>query len=101
MKPFAHGGNLRELARDAGRATGEILDFSANINPLGPPDWLRSVIGARVSELQHYPDPDCTALTRAFCARWGTSPEEVLFGNGSTEILYLIPKAFGKNGPSL
>ncbi len=38
-----HGGDLRLLAERAGRPAGEILDFSANINPLGPPEGLRPV----------------------------------------------------------
>lgn len=96
MKTPKHGGNIRCLARAAGLAESQILDFSANINPLGPPEWLRPVISARLSGVAQYPDPDCTALARAFGARWGLSPDEVLFGNGSTEILYLIPRAFDK-----
>lgn len=96
MKMFKHGGNILCLAREAGLAASKILDFSANINPLGPPEWFRSLISAKLSGVAHYPDPDCTALTRAFCSRWSVSPDEVLFGNGSTEILYLIPRAFGK-----
>lgn len=88
-----HGGNLRELARAAGRSQEEILDFSANINPLGPPEWLRSVISSSVSSLVHYPDPDSSSLAEAVAARYGADPEEVLLGNGSTEILYLLPRA--------
>ena len=96
MKILKHGGNIGYLARTSGIPEKEILDFSANINPLGPPEWLRPLISSRLSGLAHYPDPECTALTEAFCARWGVSPDEVLFGNGSTELLYLIPRAFGK-----
>ncbi len=96
MKILKHGGNIGNLARTSGIPEKEILDFSANINPLGPPEWLRPLISSRLSGLVHYPDPECTALTEAFCARWGVSPDEVLFGNGSTELLYLIPRAFGK-----
>lgn len=96
MKMFKHGGNILRLAREAGIATSKITDFSANINPLGPPEWLRSLISAQLIGIAHYPDPDCTVITRAFCERWNVSPDEVLFGNGSTEILYLIPRAFGK-----
>ena len=51
-----HGGNLREL-----RATlhdgQDLLDFSASINPLGPPAWLRPVLSAAVSDVRHYPEP--------------------------------------------
>ena len=89
-----HGGNIRSLARVSGLAESQILDFSASINPLGPPEWLRPLISAHLSDMAHYPDPDCTALTEAFCSRWHVAADEVLFGNGSTELLYLIPRAF-------
>ena len=68
----------------------EILDFSANINPLGLPDWLRPLINSKISSIVHYPDPDCTSLVEAFSARYGVLQEEVLAGNGSSEILYLL-----------
>lgn len=90
MAEFEHGGNLKQLAQQAGQAPGNILDFSANINPLGPPDWLRPVISRHISDLVHYPDPESTALTTAAARRYHTSPDEVLTGNGSTELLNLL-----------
>ena len=91
-----HGGNLTKLAAAAGRPAGEILDFSANINPLGPPEWLRPLISSLVGALVHYPDPECTDLVRAFSERFPVSADEVLMGNGETELLYLLPRVLGK-----
>ena len=91
-----HGGNLKHLAALAGLPAGEILDFSANINPLGPPEWLRSLISAQISSVVHYPDPHCSSLAGAISARYGVEAEEVLVGNGSSEILYLLPRALQK-----
>jgi adenosylcobyric acid synthase len=91
-----HGGNITKLAAAAGKPAGEILDFSANINPLGPPEWLRSLISSRVSSLVHYPDPDCTELVRAFSERFGVASDEIIMGNGETELLYLLPRVLGK-----
>ena len=97
MKNFEHGGNVRQLAEAAGRPAGEILDFSANINPLGPPEWLRPLIDSQVGALLHYPDPHCTALVEAIAERYGVGREEVIAGNGSTEILYLLTRAAEKS----
>jgi adenosylcobyric acid synthase len=94
MKTFHHGGNTRQLARSAGLPSGEVLDFSANINPIGPPEWLRPLISRTTRDLVHYPDPDCTALLKAVSARYGVVEAEAIAGNGSTEILYLLPRAF-------
>jgi histidinol-phosphate/aromatic aminotransferase/cobyric acid decarboxylase-like protein len=41
MTTDGHGGNQKQLVQLAGKVPDEILDCSANINPLGPPDWLR------------------------------------------------------------
>ena len=97
MKSFQHGGDVRRLAQSAGLKEHELLDFSANINPLGPPEWLRPVISSQVSALQHYPDPHCAALVEAAAVRYGVAQDEVIAGNGSTEILYLLARAAGKS----
>ncbi|MHB9096196.1 MAG: cobyric acid synthase [Syntrophales bacterium] len=91
-----HGGNITKLAAAAGRPAAEILDFSANINPLGPPEWLRPLISSRVSSLVHYPDPDCTDLVSAFSESFGVAADEILMGNGETELLYLLPRVLEK-----
>jgi len=91
-----HGGNIARLAAAAGRPAGEILDFSANLNPLGPPEWLRPLVSSRLSDLVHYPDPENSALTAAFSGAFGVPQEDVLMGNGSTEILYLLPSVLEK-----
>ncbi len=80
------------MAAAANLPAEEILDFSANINPLGPPVWLRPVISSAVSDIVHYPDPECTRLVKAASDYFGVSEEEILAGNGSTELLYLIPR---------
>ena len=83
---------MRALALAAGIPESEILDFSANLNPLGPPDWLRQLISASVSRLCHYPDPDCTELLAAAAGRYGIDTSTLVAGNGSSELLYsLLP----------
>src|SRR5580658_1006299 len=97
MNRFEHGGDIRRLAEAAGESDKELLDFSANINPLGPPEWLRPLISSQISALQHYPDPHCTALVEAAAERYGVDPGEVIAGNGSTEILYLLTRVARKS----
>lgn len=87
-----HGGNIMKLALAAGKSMQDILDFSANINPLGAPEWLRPLISSQIGSLVHYPDPQCTELRNAIADKFAISPGEVIAGNGSTEILYLLPR---------
>ncbi|MBC7293470.1 MAG: aminotransferase class I/II-fold pyridoxal phosphate-dependent enzyme [Thermoleophilia bacterium] len=88
-----HGGDVTTLAALAGLPASDIVDFSANINPLGPPAWLEKVVAEHLSEVAHYPDPLCREFVRAVCERHSVLPEEVLAGNGSTELLHLLPRA--------
>ncbi|MEW6379073.1 MAG: threonine-phosphate decarboxylase CobD [bacterium] len=93
MSRHEHGGNLNRLAEITACPAEDILDFSANINPLGPPQWLGPLISSTISSLVHYPDPDCRSLVKALSNRYAIREEEILVGNGSTELLYLFPRA--------
>ena len=90
---FKHGGHIRNLASLAGCKAEELLDFSANINPLGPPGCLRRVISRHLSEVTHYPDPHCLNLRKAIASAFSVPAEEVICGNGSTELIYALPRA--------
>lgn len=90
---FPHGGNLRLLAQAAGCAPGDIVDFSASINPLGPPEWLRPVIASAISDLVHYPDPHCERFLAAAANRHGAPVEELLAGNGTSALLFALARA--------
>ncbi len=90
-----HGGNLRALAAQAGCKPEEIVDFSASLNPLGPPPWLRAEIGARIADLVHYPDPEALALREAAARRYGRPADCFLAGNGSSDLLFLCARLPG------
>lgn len=90
---FAHGGNLQKLASVAACSVDTLLDFSASINPLGPPEYLRAVMSSTISSLLHYPDPTCGDLCAAVSKKLQVAAEQVVVGNGSTEIIYALPRA--------
>lgn len=86
-----HGGNIRFYKEKYNLKN--IIDFSANINPLGFPQSVKDVIINNISSLVHYPDPECKNLAKQLSANLGIHPENVLVGNGATEIIYLAAKA--------
>ncbi|MCK4959972.1 MAG: threonine-phosphate decarboxylase, partial [Planctomycetes bacterium] len=92
---YRHGGNLRELAVRIGLGESDVCDFSANINPLGPPDWLRSAVSRAVDSAVHYPDPDCRTLVKAIADDYGIPAGQILVANGSSEIIGAIPRSLG------
>lgn len=87
MNRPVHGGNLAWAAALAGCPPGAIVDFSASINPLGPPESAIAAIVAHLQDLRAYPDPDYREL-RASLAQMHQLPSDwILPGNGSAELL--------------
>ena len=82
-----HGGNLVWAASLANCSPSAILDFSASINPLGPPASAIAAIQSHLGDLKAYPDPQYRELRSAIGAFHQISPEYVLPGNGAAELL--------------
>ncbi len=82
-----HGGNLVWAAGLAGCPAAAILDFSASINPLGPPQSALDAIQAHLADLSHYPDPEYRDLRQVLSQQHGLPPEWFLPGNGAAELL--------------
>lgn len=93
MTRAGHGGDVYGAARDLKRAPDRLLDFSASINPLGPAPAVSRVLKGATTLLRHYPDPLCWDLRQALAAYWCRSPDAFLVGNGSTELIHLLPAA--------
>ncbi len=89
----AHGGNLYRLAEKLGVDEGEILDFSASINPLGVPKSAALEIRDTVKYLCNYPDPDTKQLRLWIAKDLIINPQSIICGNGSTELIYLVARA--------
>jgi adenosylcobyric acid synthase len=87
---YAHGGNVWKMAERAGVRPEELVDFSASINPLGPPTWLAETVADALTQMVHYPDPDASDLTLAACELYKVWPTQALAGNGASELLPAI-----------
>ena len=93
-----HGGIKPEQLRALGLKPEEVLDFSASVSPLGPPAGLAEAL--RGVDLTAYPDPACLELREALAGHLSGSqagritPEQILPGNGSTELIHLLARAF-------
>ena len=79
-----HGGDWAAYEREYGVPP---LDFSANVSPLGVPEGVRAAIAAAAGEIDRYPDPDCRALRESIAAREGVAAEQVLCGNGASDLI--------------
>jgi threonine-phosphate decarboxylase len=88
-----HGGNIHQAAGVLQQEIGALLDFSANINPLGIPPALREIMIANLDGMIHYPDPEYCKLRRQLSEYTGVSSQNIIPGNGSSEIIFLLLKA--------
>jgi threonine-phosphate decarboxylase len=86
---YHHGGNIYKAASDMGVFIQKILDFSASINPLGMPESAVRAYKYAQAMIPNYPDPDCTQLADAVSGHYGIDDKMLVFGNGSTELIYL------------
>jgi len=93
-----HGGNIREIALKYNLKEEGVLDFSSNCNPLGFPPGIRTLFQREVGTLLHYPETPCTELVKALAHDNGVRENNIIVGNGSTELIYLIPRALKPRG---
>ncbi|MFT0814272.1 threonine-phosphate decarboxylase CobD [Synechococcus sp. OH20] len=87
-----HGGNQAWGAAIAGCSPEEILDFSASLNPLGPPASVLQALAQALSAaepvvISRYPDPDYRDLRICLANHWAVEPEWIFVGNGAAELL--------------
>jgi threonine-phosphate decarboxylase len=85
-----HGGDVYTWAQKARIDPAEIIDFSASINPLGPPASVRKAFQKSYNEVSRYPDPYGEELKKALAKHHEMKPTEILLGNGSTQLVYLL-----------
>lgn len=88
-----HGGNIKQICDKYGLNPDEIIDFSASINPLGCPAVVRKAVLEQFNDILHYPDSQCTDLRKSIAEKIPCSESNVIIGNGSNELFYLIPRA--------
>lgn len=88
-----HGGNIYRAAREFGGRPEEYLDFSSNINPLGPSPRALAAVKEALGGLWRYPDPECTMLQEALADYLGLPPSRLLSGNGTAELIGLLVPA--------
>ena len=94
--PYEPGKPIEEVEREYGIAHSTKL--ASNENPLGPSPKAVAAIRAKLGELNLYPDGDCYYLKNGLAKKVGVAPEQLIFGNGSNEIIELAVRAFMRPG---
>jgi histidinol-phosphate aminotransferase len=92
MKRPVHGSITPAELRELGLNIDDVIDFSSNINPLGMSTYLKDAMAD--VDVSRYPDPDCLDLREALAKETGIDIASIIIGNGSTELIHLITRAF-------
>ncbi|MGA3060251.1 MAG: threonine-phosphate decarboxylase CobD [Candidatus Bathyarchaeia archaeon] len=99
LKPCVHGGEVSNAASKSGFKREEILDFSSSVNPLGPSKEALKAAKNSFKEIPAYPDSNSNDLRQAIANHFnGLNKNNVIVGNGSTELIYLFAEAFLRKG---
>jgi histidinol-phosphate aminotransferase len=96
LVPYVPGKPVEEVEREYG--VKDSVKLASNENPLGPSPAAMKALRERLHLLHFYPDGDCFHLKRGVAERLGVSPEELIFGNGSNELIELAVRTFMRPG---
>ena len=98
IAPYVPGKPVAETARELGIPEAEILKMASNENPLGASPKALAAIRGALDELHDYPDGSGFELKRVLSRRLGVTPENIVLGNGSNDVLELVGRAFLRPG---
>ena len=88
-RPVSHGGRYSVKNHSP-----DILDYSSNINPLGTPILVKKYLKKKLNTISEYPDSDSINLRKSLEWYCKIPYEQIVIGNGATEIIYNFCKAF-------
>ncbi len=89
-KDHFHGSDLEKIESIYGIKKEDIVSFSANVNPLGVSPLLRSTLAEKIDAITTYPDREYTSLRKCIAEYCRTDYENIIVGNGSTELISLF-----------
>ena len=96
LVPYAPGKPIEEVEREYG-IQGSVK-LASNENPLGPSPKAIQALRERIHQLHLYPDGHCFYLRQGLAAKLGVSPDRLIFGNGSNELIELAVRTFMRAG---
>ena len=85
-----HGGDLAAALKRWNPSGGELVDFSSNINPLGPPPGLVEHLATLLPQITAYPTPQARELREKISTCFNVPVERLLLGNGANEMIHLV-----------
>ncbi|MDO8603703.1 MAG: histidinol-phosphate transaminase [Candidatus Omnitrophota bacterium] len=95
-KPYQPGKPIEEVKRELGLK--DVIKMASNENPLGPSPKAVEAIKKQAGNINRYPEGGCFYLRQAIARKFKIKPEQVIFGNGSDELIGIALRAFVEEG---
>ena len=92
VKPYIPGKPIEEVKRELGLR--QVTKLASNESPFGPSPRVRQAVIGKIEGLNRYPESDCYDLRKELSRRLKVLPEQLIFGNGSDEIIVMAVRAF-------
>ncbi|EGT3616649.1 threonine-phosphate decarboxylase [Clostridium perfringens] len=89
---LGHGGNVEELKRTYGLKEEEIIDFSANINPMGISEKVKDAMIRGLNSIERYPDITYYELKRELSNFENVDLDKIVLGNGAAEVIFNVAR---------
>jgi histidinol-phosphate aminotransferase len=96
IKPYKPGKPIEEVKREFN--LGDVIKLASNENPFPPSPLVIKALAGAAKDANRYPDGGCFYLRNALSKKLGVPGENIVFGNGSDEIIVLALHAFVEPG---
>lgn len=92
--PVYHPGRpLEEVARELNLPLAGLIKLASNENPLGPSPKAIQAMRDAAAQVHLYPDGNAFYLRNELAEKLGVNPDQLIFGNGSNEIIEFVAHA--------
>ncbi len=96
VRPYEPGKPVEEVKRELGLK--EVVKLASNENPFGCSLFVKRIIEREAVNINYYPDGGAYYLRKALSDFYSIDPDQIVFGNGSNDVLDMIARAFLSDG---
>ena len=96
ISPYVPGKPIDEVKRELGLK--DVIKLASNENPYGPSPKVLQAISQASKEINRYPDSGCFYLRKELAKKLKISPNQLIFGNGSDELIVLAVRGLVNEG---
>ncbi|MBU3912384.1 MAG: histidinol-phosphate transaminase [Candidatus Omnitrophica bacterium] len=96
IKSYQPGKPIEEVKRELGLR--DVIKLASNENPFGPSPKAVAAIKKHLTDINRYPESGCFYLRQALSKKIKVRPDQLVFGNGSDELILLALRAFVEEG---